>query len=36
MFIAMQLVGAVVAYGLVRLLYPHPHPTTPPEPPEPT
>lgn len=25
MFIAMQLVGAVVAFGLVRLFYPHPH-----------
>jgi glycerol uptake facilitator-like aquaporin len=25
MFVAMQLVGAVVAFGLVRLFYPHPH-----------
>ena len=25
MFIAMQLVGAAVAYGLIRLFYPHPH-----------
>lgn len=28
MFIAMQLVGTVVAFGLVRLLYPHAHPTS--------
>jgi arsenate reductase len=27
MFIAMQLVGTAIAFGLVRLLYPHPHPT---------
>jgi arsenate reductase len=26
MFIVMQLVGAVVAFGLIRLFYPHPHP----------
>lgn len=26
MFIAMQLIGAVVAFGLIRLFYPHPHP----------
>jgi arsenate reductase len=25
-FIVMQLVGAVVAFGLIRLFYPHPHP----------
>lgn len=25
MFIVMQLVGAVAAFGLIRLLYPHPH-----------
>lgn len=28
MFIAMQLVGTAIAFGLVRLLYPHPHPTS--------
>lgn len=28
MFIAMQLVGTAIAFGLVRLLYPHPHRTT--------
>lgn len=26
MFIVMQLVGAVLAFGLIRLFYPHPHP----------
>lgn len=26
MFILMQLVGALVAFGLIRLFYPHPHP----------
>ena len=26
MFILMQLVGAVLAFGLIRLFYPHPHP----------
>lgn len=26
MFIAMQLIGTAIAFGLVRLLYPHPHP----------
>jgi glycerol uptake facilitator-like aquaporin len=26
MFIAMQLVGAAIAFALIRLLYPHPHP----------
>ena len=25
MFIAMQLLGAVIAFGLIRLFYPHPH-----------
>ena len=29
MFIAMQLVGAVMAYGLVRFFYPHDHSETP-------
>ncbi len=29
MFIVMQLVGAVVALGLIRLFYPHPHPESP-------
>jgi glycerol uptake facilitator-like aquaporin len=29
MFILMQLVGAVIAFGLVRLFYPHPHPEQP-------
>ena len=29
MFIVMQLVGAVVAFGLIRLFYPHPHPESP-------
>ena len=29
MFIVMQLVGAVVAFGLIRLVYPHPHPESP-------
>jgi len=28
MFIVMQLVGAVIAFGLVRLFYPHVHPET--------
>lgn len=28
MFIAMQLIGTGIAFALVRLLYPHPHPTT--------
>jgi arsenate reductase len=28
MFIAMQLVGTLIAFGLVRLLYPHAHTTT--------
>jgi hypothetical protein len=26
MFVAMQLIGAVVAFGLIRLFYPQPHP----------
>lgn len=30
MFIAAQLLGAVIAYGLVRLFYPHDHSETPP------
>ena len=29
MFIVMQLVGAVVAFGLIRLVYPPPHPESP-------
>ena len=29
MFIIMQLVGAVIAFGLIRLFYPHPHPESP-------
>jgi membrane protein DedA with SNARE-associated domain len=29
MFILMQLIGAVIAFGLVRLFYPHPHSETP-------
>jgi glycerol uptake facilitator-like aquaporin len=29
MFIAMQLVGMVLAFGLIRLFYPHPHEETP-------
>ena len=29
MFIVMQLVGAVIAFGLVRLFYPHNHSETP-------
>ena len=29
MFIVMQLVGAIVAFGLIRLFYPHPHPAYP-------
>lgn len=28
MFIVMQLIGAVAAFGLIRLLYPHPHSET--------
>lgn len=28
MFIVMQLLGAVLAFGLIRLFYPHPHPET--------
>jgi glycerol uptake facilitator-like aquaporin len=27
MFIAMQIIGAIVAVGLIRFLYPHPEPT---------
>lgn len=29
MFIVMQVIGAVVAFGLIRLFYPHPHPEQP-------
>lgn len=32
MFILMQLVGAVLAFGLVRFFYPHPHDDSPEEP----
>jgi arsenate reductase len=31
LFIAMQLVGTVIAFGLVRLLYPHDHSRQPPQ-----
>ena len=29
MFIVMQLIGAVLAFGLIRLLYPHDHSEAP-------
>ena len=29
MFIVMQVIGAVIAFGLIRLFYPHPHPEQP-------